>query len=224
MMLDRAYNYWVHEQNDGIGCQRCSLHEGANTVVFGSGRPDAKLLIIGEAPGEQEDRFGDPFIGPAGQLLRVQASLVGVDFGVARLSMRSPETGTHFVTHGCAYWTNVVGCRPPNNRIPMFNEIGECRTRLEMIVAALRPTIILSLGNVPLTPLTGKTGITRTRGTWQTSRWKWKSEIYLVPVMPTFHPAGLLPNRIKSPNDLGLFRQDILAAYKAAYPNGWDPE
>lgn len=230
-LLLRTYNYWVHEQDCGNGCTRCGLRQTANGVVFGEGDPTSKLVLVGEAPGEQEDRFTTPFVGPAGQFLRKEAAKVGVDLGSVDLRLRDSKTRTSIamatigascvVTFGCAYWTNVVACRPPQNRVPMFDEIAACRPRLDAIMAAIRPLAILVLGGTALTPLTGKVGITKSRGIWYESRWTWRGDLFTIPVMPTFHPAGLLGGRLKSVGDLELFRQDIRAAYDLAYPDGW---
>jgi uracil-DNA glycosylase len=215
--LTRIYNSWVHEQNGGAGCERCVLHKCANGVVFGDGDPTSKLVVIGEAPGEQEDRWTTPLVGPAGQLLRKEARKAGVDFGDIDLRLRSPETASCVVTWGCAYMTNVVACRPPDNRAPMFDEIGACRTRLEAIMAAIKPRAILILGAVALTALTGKLGITKARGQRYPTKWRWRGGLFFIEAMATFHPAGLLPGRIRDPGDLAKFREDIKAAYDRAY-------
>lgn len=179
-------------------CQRCVLSRcGRNGIVMGVGPDDANLMMIGEAPGEQEDLHLEPFVGPAGMVLRRAADEVGID--------------TREV-----YITNLVACRPPDNRVPMFDEIAACRDRLEQLVAAIEPIVILVLGSTPLTPITGKQGITRNRGKWVDSRWSWKGKTRLIPTMPTFHPAGLLPGRIKDPRDLELFKLDIRLAYDRA--------
>lgn len=235
-LLTRAYNFWVHEQPredpDGFACQRCKLQldPDVSSQVFGDGDADSKLVIIGEAPGEQEDRFTTPFVGPAGQLIRKEAAKVGVDLGHIDLGLDpkliGPSGTTQFravcsASFGCAYWTNTVACRPPKNRPPEADEMEACAPRLDMIMAAIRPRVILVVGATALTQLTGKLGITRNRGKLTGSRWVWKGQTYNIPVLPTFHPAGLLPGRLKQPGDLELFRQDIRAAYDLAYPNGW---
>lgn len=226
-LLDRAYNFWVHEQpNDdpeGLACQRCALHKEANCQVFGMGDPASRLLLVGEAPGEQEDRFQQPFVGPAGQFLRKHAAQAGVDLGIAMLHITTTRMSCH-ASWGCAYWTNLIACRPPQNRQPNHVEIQSCQPRLEMIVAAIRPRAILALGAVALTPLTGKIGITKNRGKKVATRWSWKGEVFTVDCIPTFHPAGMLPGRLKEPKDVELFKQDIKAAYDLAYPHGWPEE
>jgi uracil-DNA glycosylase family 4 len=226
-LLGRARAAWLP---DG-GCARCKLHSGVTSQLFGDGDPGSRLLLLGEAPGEQEDRFTAPFVGPAGQLLRKEARKVGVDLGEVDLRLAPSVTkaantsvsigATCIATFGCAFWTNVIACRPPNNRQPEVDETEACTPRLDMIMAAIRPRVILVLGAVAFTHLTGKLGITRHRGHPTGSRWTWKGETYNVPVLPTFHPAGLLPGRIKRDEDLVLFRQDIKSAYDLAYPDGW---
>lgn len=147
-------------------CRRCGLCEGRRSIVFGVGDPEADLMIVGEGPGEQEDLRGEPFVGPAGQML--DRMLEGV------LGLRREQV----------YIANVVKCRPPGNRNPADDEATTCLPFLERQVRAVQPRLVLALGNVPLKHLLGLRGITRMRG--RETRW------LDVPTLPLFHPAYLL--------------------------------
>lgn len=145
-----------------------ALHDLSDNVVFGEGPDDADLMIVGEAPGEDEDRTGRPFVGRAGQLLdRILAS---VDLDRADV-----------------YITNLVKRRPPDNRNPRPDEIDASVPILLEQVRLIRPRVIATLGNVPTQwMLDSKDGITRLHGTWHS----WNG----IRVMPLFHPAYLLRN------------------------------
>jgi DNA polymerase len=149
-------------------CTRCKLHTGRTHIVFGVGNPRARLMFVGEGPGEHEDLQGEPFVGRAGQKL---------DEMIAAIGLSRPEV----------YIANVVKCRPPGNREPEPDEIEACSPFLEQQIAAIRPKVIVTLGG-PATKLLLRTreGITRVRGHWQNYRG--------IDVMPTFHPAYLLRN------------------------------
>ncbi len=169
------------------GCERCGLCQGRSNLVFGTGNPDADLMIVGEAPGAQEDRKGLPFVGPAGQML---GNMLQHVLGLDRESV---------------YISNAVKCRPPNNRTPGLEEIATCRPFLMQQIQAVKPKIILSLGTPAAQTLLGTTGeITSLRGTWQ--------ELDSIPVLPTFHPAYLL----RKPELKRLVFQD-LKALKSRY-------
>lgn len=148
-------------------CQRCRLAGGRTQIVFGDGDPAADLMLIGEAPGEQEDLRGVPFVGRAGELL---TQMIEKGLRIPRASV---------------YICNIVKCRPPNNRTPLADEVGTCRTFLDGQIAAVQPKVILALGKPATSSLLGRdVAISRVRGTWQDYRG--------TPVMPTFHPAYLL--------------------------------
>ena len=148
-------------------CTRCSLSGGRDQLVFGAGNPRADLLIVGEAPGGQEDRVGLPFVGPAGRMLE---------------DMLQHVLGLH---RDQVYLTNVVKCRPPSNRTPLPDEIDTCKSFLGQQVQAVAPKLILSLGQPATQTLLDTTrGIKSLRGTW--------SSFQGIPVLPTFHPAYLL--------------------------------
>ncbi|MEM1075713.1 MAG: uracil-DNA glycosylase [Pseudomonadota bacterium] len=151
--------------------EHCDLKRGAKSLVFSDGLPGARVMIVGEAPGRDEDREGKPFVGRAGQLL--DRMLAAIDMGRAR--QESP-----------VYITNVLPWRPPQNRDPSPEEIAMMRPFLARHIALAKPEILVVMGNISAQALLGKRGITRLRGTW--------SQAHDVPVMPMFHPAYLLRN------------------------------
>jgi len=147
-------------------CQRCKLSRGRKNIVFGDGAARADLMFIGEGPGEEEDLQGLPFVGDAGQLLNSLLS---------KLGLRREEI----------YIANVVKCRPPGNRNPEADETGSCLPFLLKQIEAIKPRVIVTLGNVATQAVLGiQTPITLLRGRWQKYR-EFK-------VMPTFHPSYLL--------------------------------
>lgn len=116
-----------HVQRQAQGCTHCRLSQGRTKVVFGEGSGNARIMFVGEGPGAHEDRQGRPFVGRAGQLLtRMLASV-----GIARESV---------------YITNIVKCRPPQNRDPLPDEIAACRTYLNAQIATIAPDILVTLG------------------------------------------------------------------------------
>jgi uracil-DNA glycosylase family 4 len=151
------------------GCPRCKLSRSRSTVVFGSGNPRAQLMVIGEGPGEEEDRQGKPFVGRAGQLLTRMLASVGLD--------RERD----------CYIANVVKCRPERNRNPEPDEVAACSPFLAAQIDTIRPRVILALGNFATQTLLGtKEGISKLRG---------RAYVYRAAVLiPTFHPAFLLRN------------------------------
>lgn len=161
-------------------CTRCKLYKCRKTIVFGEGNEGAVLVFVGEGPGYEEDQQGRPFVGEAGQLL--------TDIIVKGMK----------ITREDVYICNVVKCRPPDNRTPEPDEIASCETFLREQIQAIKPKVIVTLGNVPThTLLKTKDGITKLRGKWQ--------DFEGIPLMPTFHPAYLLRN----PKDKGLVWEDI---------------
>lgn len=164
-------------------CRRCRLHEGRHHLVFGEGNPRAALMVVGEAPGEEEDLQGRPFVGRAGALLTRMLRAIG---------MERPEV----------YITNVVKCRPPQNRTPRPDEIAACIPTLRRQIEAIRPRVILALGGVAARALLeSPEGITKLRG-----RVHRRGD---VAVVPTYHPAFLLRNPLRKPEawaDLKLAR------------------
>ena len=150
-------------------CRACGLCEGRRNTVFGVGDRQAEWLVVGEAPGENEDRVGEPFVGPAGQLLDNMLAALGV----------SRRQG--------AYIANVLKCRPPGNRNPEPAEVAQCEPFLRRQVELLQPKIILAMGRFAVhTLLQSDEPIGRLRG---------RVHRYLgVPVIVTYHPAYLLRN------------------------------
>ncbi len=147
-------------------CRRCRLCEKRHLAVFGEGNPRAELMFIGEGPGADEDRTGQPFVGRAGQLL---------DKMIAAMTFAREEV----------YIANVVKCRPPGNRAPEPDEAAACIGYLKRQIELVRPKVIVSLGGVALSFLFKESaGISRMRGHW--------IDFNGIPVMPTFHPAFLL--------------------------------
>lgn len=149
----------------------CELKKGAQKFVFSDGNPAARVMIVGEAPGREEDRAGKPFVGQAGQLLNKMLAAIGLD--------RTAENPAHSV-----YITNVLPWRPPSNRTPDEAEIAMMLPFLERHVALANPDVLVLMGNTPCQALLGRAGITRIRGQWM--------DVLNRPAMPMFHPAYLL--------------------------------
>ncbi|HEX9801562.1 MAG TPA: uracil-DNA glycosylase [Thermoanaerobaculia bacterium] len=151
---------------EAASCRRCRLAEGRRNVVFGTGDPLARLMVIGEAPGAEEDRQGEPFVGRAGELLNKILAAIG---------MRREEV----------YIANIVKCRPPGNRDPQADEAAACRGYLDAQIDLVRPEVLVALGRVAAQALLGNNlPIGRMRGQWHTVRG--------IPTMVTYHPAALL--------------------------------
>jgi len=162
----------LEELRDAItGFDLCELKKGARNTVFADGNPKARVLILGEAPGADEDRDGRPFVGRAGQLLDRMFAAIG-------LSRSSPDPET------ALYITNVLPWRPPGNRDPEPAEIAMMLPFVERHIALVDPQVIVVVGNTPLFALTGTKGILRARGNW--------SEALGKPLLPMTHPAYLL--------------------------------
>ena len=160
-------------------CTRCKLSGGRTHLVFGVGNPEAELMFVGEGPGADEDRQGEPFVGRAGQLLTKMIEAMG---------FRREDV----------YIANVVKCRPPDNRNPEPDEIEACEPFLRAQIEAIRPRVIVALGKFAAqTLLRDPTPITRLRGGWR--------EYQGVRLMPTFHPAYLL----RSPAEKGKAWEDL---------------
>jgi DNA polymerase len=148
------------------GCTRCRLCETRTQTVFGEGDIDAKLMFIGEGPGENEDLSGRPFVGRAGQLLD---KMIGA-MGLAREQV---------------YIANVVKCRPPNNRAPMPDETGACTPYLLEQIETIRPQVIVTLG-LPATRFILQQDLSMGRMRGQFHDWRG------LKVMPTYHPSYVL--------------------------------
>lgn len=146
--------------------EHCELKRGARNLVFGGGAEGARVMIIGEAPGREEDRAGRPFVGQAGQLLDKMLAAIGL----------SREESV--------YITNVLPWRPPQNREPKPDEIAMMRPFVRRHVQLVNPDVLILMGNISCDAGLQKRGITRLRGQW--------AEAYGKPAMPVFHPAYLL--------------------------------
>ncbi len=153
--------------------EHCDLKLGAKNLVFSDGIAGARVMIVGEAPGRDEDLQGKPFVGRAGQLLDVMFSHIG-------LSRTAPDK------EAALYITNVLPWRPPQNRDPKPDEVAMMLPFLERHVALADPDLIVAMGNHACQAMLGRKGITRLRGTWADALGK--------PVLPMFHPAYLLRN------------------------------
>ena len=147
-------------------CEQCELHKGRTQTVFGVGNRSAELVFVGEAPGEDEDREGEPFVGRAGQLLN---KIIGA------MKWRREDV----------FICNTIKCRPPNNRPPLPDEISACNAFLVEQIELIQPKVIVALGSpAAKTLLCTTAGIMSLRGRWHAYR--------NIPVMPTYHPAFLL--------------------------------
>lgn len=156
---------WIGE------CTRCGLCKGRQKIVFGSGNPKAKLLFVGEGPGADEDMQGLPFVGQAGKLLTKI---------IEAMEYRREDF----------YIANIVKCRPPNNRMPLPEEVDQCLPFLKAQIDIVRPKMIVALGLCAASQLLGTTSsMSNLRGRFHTL--SWNSEVH---VMPTYHPAYLLRN------------------------------
>lgn len=151
----------------------CDLKKGARHLVFADGLPGARVLVLGEAPGRDEDLQGKPFVGAAGQLLDRMFAAIG-------LSRSSDDPAS------ALYITNVMPWRPPANRDPTPEEIAMMRPFVERHIALAKPQVVVVMGNTPCAALLGTKGILRLRGQW--------TEALGLPVMPMTHPAYLLRN------------------------------
>lgn len=150
----------------------CELKKGARNTVFADGNPTARVLILGEAPGREEDLEGRPFVGRAGQLL---------DRMFAAIGMGREQPGAQAL-----YITNVMPWRPPQNRDPEAEEVAMMLPFVARHIELVDPEVIVLMGNTPLFAATGAKGILRRRGTWITAFGR--------PALPMTHPAYLLRN------------------------------
>jgi len=149
----------------------CELKRGARSTVFADGNPAARVMIIGEAPGRDEDIEGKPFVGKAGQLLDRMVAAIG-------LSRGSPDA------ESAVYITNILPWRPPQNREPAPEEIAMLMPFVARHVELAAPDVLVLMGNSACQGVLGHKGITRLRGKWD--------KAFGLPVLPMFHPAYLL--------------------------------
>ena len=155
------------------GFEHCELKRGARNTVFADGNPAARVMVIGEAPGRDEDIQGKPFVGRAGQLL--DRMFEAISMGRA-----------HEDPAQCVYITNILPWRPPQNRDPKPEEIGMMLPFVRRHVELADPALIVLMGNISCQAMLGRRGITRLRGNWQ--------DVLGRPALPMFHPAYLLRN------------------------------
>ena len=177
---------WEDLQGKVATCIKCELHKGRTQTVFGVGNIDADWMIIGEAPGAEEDRQGEPFVGRAGMLLNAMLAAIGLQ--------RSQ-----------VYIANILKCRPPRNRDPSPQEVVECEPYLLQQIAMIQPRIILALGRIAAQNLLKEdTPIGRMRGH------VYHYSAANIPVIVTYHPAYLL----RSPTEKRKSWQDLQLAMK----------
>ena len=185
---------WDKLREDCGSCRGCSLCEGRTKLVFGVGNESARVMLIGEGPGEQEDRTGVPFVGPAGKLLDDMLEMIDLD--------RSK-----------VYIANIVKCRPPRNRDPLGIEQDACAEWLSRQTALVDPRIIVCLGRIAAMRLISDDfRITRQHGQF--------FDIDGRRVMATYHPSALLRDTDKRPEafmDLRALRQEIRSTCEGVY-------
>jgi len=179
---------WQILESEALACTRCALHRTRSNVVFGVGDRQARWMVIGEAPGADEDRQGEPFVGRAGQLLNEMLLAAGVG-------------------RDQVYIANILKCRPPENRDPKPEESESCEGYLKQQIALLKPGLLLAVGRIAAQRLLATdTPIGRLRGVvhrYGPSR---------IPLVVTYHPAYLLRSpgqKRKSWEDLCLARATI---------------
>ena len=164
---------WQELEKQCMGCKGCGLWETRNHVVFGVGNRNADLMFVGEGPGEQEDLKGEPFVGPAGQLLDDMLSIIDID--------RSK-----------CYIANIVKCRPPRNRDPLEQEQEACMDFLRTQIALVQPKVIVCLGRIAAMRLIDPNyRISREHG-----RWVQRGNFFLSAI---YHPSALLRDPSKRP-------------------------
>lgn len=182
----RDLSDWKRIQQEVQICTACSLHETRSNTVFGVGDNTTDLMIIGEAPGQDEDKQGEPFVGPAGLLLTQM--LLSIGFSRERV-----------------FIANILKCRPPNNRDPRVDEVSKCADFLRRQIEWIQPKIILSIGRVSAQSLLKKDdAVGKLRG-----RVHQHPELN-IPIVVTYHPAYLL----RSPQEKTKSWQDLLMVKK----------
>ena len=162
---------WEDLEASIVDCKKCKLCNNRQNIVFGVGNKNTSIMFIGEGPGADEDRLGEPFVGKAGKLMNLAFQAVGIK-------------------REDVYIANIVKCRPPNNRDPQDDEVSACINYLRNQVMLVKPKIIVLLGRIALQNILGKEyKITSSRGKWIEK----KGIMY----MPTWHPAALLRDEAK---------------------------
>lgn len=181
------YGTWEELEKSIENCKKCKLCTGRQNIVFGTGNKNADIMLIGEGPGADEDRLGEPFVGRAGKLMNMAFDM---------LEIKREEL----------YIANVVKCRPPGNRNPEEDEAMACLDYLRNQVILVKPKIIVLLGSIALKNILGKEyGITASRGIWVEKKGIW--------YMPTWHPAALLRDDTKKIDFVRDF-QKVLEKFK----------
>ncbi len=169
-------------------CSRCKLSRGRNHIVFGEGDPKARLVLVGEGPGFEEDKMGKPFVGAAGQLLTKIIQAINL-------------------TRSSVYICNIVKCRPPKNRNPLPEEIDTCVPFLKRQLDAINPDFICALGSVAAQTLLETTQpVTKLRGRFHDYKG--------TKLIPTYHPAYLLRNPEKK-RDVWEDMKMLMSAYSS---------
>jgi DNA polymerase len=183
---------WIPLKEAVSGCTACGLHQSRTQTVFGVGDEDADWMIIGEAPGAEEDRLGEPFVGQAGRLL---------DSMLAAIGLKRGEN---------VYIANVLKCRPPSNRNPQPEEVAKCSPHLRRQIELVRPKLILAMGRFAVqTLLETDASIASLRGRLHRHAG--------VPLIVTYHPAYLLrtlPDKAKAWEDLVFARRTMASLEK----------
>lgn len=180
------YETWEELEKSIENCNKCKLCKTRQNIVFGTGNKNARLMLIGEGPGADEDRLGEPFVGRAGKLMNLAFEAIGLK-------------------REDVYIANIVKCRPPANRNPEDDEAMACMNYLRNQVILVKPEIIVLLGSVALKNILGKEyGITASRGKWIEKKG--------IKYMPTWHPAALLRDenkKIEFIKDLKLVIEEL---------------
>lgn len=165
------YNNWQELEKSIENCKKCKLHQARTNIVFGVGNKQADIMLIGEGPGADEDRLGEPFVGKAGQLMNKAFQALGIN-------------------RDNIYIANIVKCRPPQNRVPEQDEAKICINYLRNQVVLIKPKVIVLLGNTALKNILGEEySISMVRGK--------TIEKKGIQYIPTWHPAALLRDETK---------------------------
>ena len=165
------FETWEELENSIKNCNKCKLYRQRTNIVFGVGNKNADIMFIGEGPGADEDKQGEPFVGKAGQLMN--RAFEGLEINRANV-----------------YIANIVKCRPPQNRVPEKDEARACLNYLRNQVILVKPKIIVLLGSTALKNILGEEfSITNARGNWINKKG--------IEYMPTWHPAALLRDENK---------------------------
>ncbi len=183
-MVDETPPDWAALRDKVAACTRCGLHQSRTQTVFGVGNPQADWMVVGEAPGQEEDRRGEPFVGRAGKLLDEMLLSLGLD-------------------RSSVFIANILKCRPPNNRDPAADEAAACRSYLERQIDLVAPQIILAVGRIAAQHLLQTDApVGRMRGSPHELPGR------QLPVVVTYHPAYLL----RSPTQKRKAWQDLVMA------------